>query len=730
MLSLPSAAPLPRADRLRRLACLLLFLCAFGLFAAQHAAADTSAYIPSATPLGFPTDAAAFGGNWWLAGTTCGSGDACLAVGSYEDSSNHNQAYVVPIVDGVPGAAAKVQLPANAATNPNAELEGVTCMASNICEAYGFYYSSGLVTPMVVQITNGVPAPAVAVPLPTGVKASNYFYVQGLSCYSAGTCVAVGDYANSANDLLPFVLPIIDGAPQSADTPAMPADADTTTPNDSLDAVACQPSGVCVAVGAYTDLNSDSEAVVVPITDGVAGTGVATAPADGNGNPDTSLGEVACPASGTCEAVGLYETTADVIENMVVPIVNGAPGTATGLAVAGTQNSDEAYMSPSGLSCSSSSMCVAAGSYIDSSDDGQAAVMPITSAGATVVEASLPAGATANPLAAFYSGASGSSVGCVPSGPCLASGYYSTATSSAATSGMVEQISADGVVGTDLAATAPSDIDSNGPNSAGPYSLLNFGAGCVVSGSCVATGEYFAQSQHTLPYVLSEQAPLTISPSSVAGATQGSAYQATLSAAGAWGSYSWSVSSGSLPAGLSLNSQTGVISGTPTGSGSSSFTAEATGTGSPVQTATETLSLAVSKAASTTSTTSTTPSTPRVSVLSTSTKVSANKLGVKLSCSGASCGGTVKVQLSELVTVKRGKKRVHEHRTVVIGSGGYRVAAGASKTLDLTLKGTGKRALSAAKGHRLAVTIVATVTGGQQATRRETIVAAVKRKKR
>lgn len=53
------------------------------------------------------------------------------------------------------------------------------------------------------------------------------------------------------------------------------------------------------------------------------------------------------------------------------------------------------------------------------------------------------------------------------------------------------------------------------------------------------------------------------------------AYSQALAAAGGNGSYTWTVDSGALPAGLSL-SATGVISGTPTATGGSNFTVRAT----------------------------------------------------------------------------------------------------------------------------------------------------------
>ena len=68
--------------------------------------------------------------------------------------------------------------------------------------------------------------------------------------------------------------------------------------------------------------------------------------------------------------------------------------------------------------------------------------------------------------------------------------------------------------------------------------------------------------------------PPVISTGSLASGTAGASYSATLTATGGITPYTWSVVSGSLPAGLSLASNTGVISGTPTAAGTASFTAQ------------------------------------------------------------------------------------------------------------------------------------------------------------
>jgi subtilase family serine protease len=68
---------------------------------------------------------------------------------------------------------------------------------------------------------------------------------------------------------------------------------------------------------------------------------------------------------------------------------------------------------------------------------------------------------------------------------------------------------------------------------------------------------------------------ITLSPSALADGIDATAYSATISASGGAAPYTYAVTSGALPAGLTLSSS-GTLSGTPTASGSASFTVTAT----------------------------------------------------------------------------------------------------------------------------------------------------------
>ncbi len=91
--------------------------------------------------------------------------------------------------------------------------------------------------------------------------------------------------------------------------------------------------------------------------------------------------------------------------------------------------------------------------------------------------------------------------------------------------------------------------------------------------------------------------PLAITTASLSGGTQGIPYSATVAASGGILPYTWSISGGSLPTGLTLNSTTGVISGTPTATGTFSFTVGVADSSSPPQNSTRSLSIAINAGA-------------------------------------------------------------------------------------------------------------------------------------
>ena len=91
---------------------------------------------------------------------------------------------------------------------------------------------------------------------------------------------------------------------------------------------------------------------------------------------------------------------------------------------------------------------------------------------------------------------------------------------------------------------------------------------------------------------------LTIATASLPTAVLGTAYAGTLAATGGTPPYAWSMTSGTLPAGLTWNASTQTIGGTPTGTAASTtvLAFEVQDSGVPAQTATATLPLKVTQA--------------------------------------------------------------------------------------------------------------------------------------
>jgi hypothetical protein len=127
----------------------------------------------------------------------------------------------------------------------------------------------------------------------------------------------------------------------------------------------------------------------------------------------------------------------------------------------------------------------------------------------------------------------------------------------------------------------------------------------VISGNATATGVFTFTVQVTdsaaQPQSATQQLSIAVTnPLSITTAAtlpqegvKNSPYSLTLGAIGGTQPYTWSVVSGNLPLGLTLNPSSGDISGTPTVSGTSLFTVQAVSTGPPAQTVTKAVSLTV-----------------------------------------------------------------------------------------------------------------------------------------
>jgi hypothetical protein len=145
-----------------------------------------------------------------------------------------------------------------------------------------------------------------------------------------------------------------------------------------------------------------------------------------------------------------------------------------------------------------------------------------------------------------------------------------------------------GIVGTGYQQTLAASGGAGGYNwavSAGALPAgLSLSAGGSITGTPLAAGTSIFTAQvtdssgakATLPLSIVIAPPqLIVTTSSLPNGTAGTTYQQTLAASGGTGGYSWAVSAGALPAGLSL-SAAGSITGIPSVAGTSNFTVQVT----------------------------------------------------------------------------------------------------------------------------------------------------------
>src|SRR5580698_264638 len=129
-------------------------------------------------------------------------------------------------------------------------------------------------------------------------------------------------------------------------------------------------------------------------------------------------------------------------------------------------------------------------------------------------------------------------------------------------------------------------------SSSGLYQAPTVTSNTSATVTATSTADSSASGSAAVTITPSQGTTLTVTTTSLTVATAGTAYSNTLHASGGTTPYTWSLTSGTLPSGISLQS-TGVLSGTTSQTGQFSITVEATDSSSPKKNATQPLTLTV-----------------------------------------------------------------------------------------------------------------------------------------
>jgi hypothetical protein len=192
----------------------------------------------------------------------------------------------------------------------------------------------------------------------------------------------------------------------------------------------------------------------------------------------------------------------------------------------------------------------------------------------------------------------------------------------------------------------------------------------------------------------------TITTTSLTSAEVGHPYSAAITTSGGAAPLTWSITSGALPAGLSI-SNTGGIHGTPTTATSDTFTVSITDADGASTTAS--ISLDVLK--------------PQVAIHSSGLKFKKDSAPVKLSCTTAACAGTIKLEKTSHKHVHHGHKTKTITVTTILASGFYTLGAGDTASFKIKPTGADHAALAGVASTPAHLTLVVTDTGGSSARR-------------
>lgn len=365
--------------------------------------------------------------------------------------------------------------PPNAGPTPRAEISTGACPTTSFCIYDGTYVDSGGNQEEMAAIKTGQTWGQEAEIAPPANAASNpevkLRVLSSLVCTRAGTCIATGTYTNSSSERKTMVAEETSGTWGRAVELALPLTEELSP--------ACPPSGPCVIVANY---NLSGQVQAITETAGSWGQPVQIAlPANAASKPEPQLSGVACPAAGSCVAVGGYQTGSEQYAPMVFSQTNGTWGQA--VQIPPPTGGVRAYLGS--VACQAAGSCFAAGSY-------STVNLPQPNHGAVVAEETngtwgQPVGITlpANSSSTGFAGLG--TVACPGSGPCVALGRYTT------TGGQQEALGAtetNGVWGGAVEIKPPANAASS------PEETLSAVCPASGSGSCIALGTYQDGSGH------------------------------------------------------------------------------------------------------------------------------------------------------------------------------------------------------------------------------------------
>jgi hypothetical protein len=334
-----------------------------------------------------------------LRAVDCPAATACTAVGDYTSSSDAN----LSLAERWNGSSWVIQPTPNPAGGTNNRFNAVSCPTTAVCTAVGRTYNAGNGQYSLVERWNGTSWVLQSAPRPTGSILTEFF---GVSCATATSCIAVGEYRNASNTYLTLA-ERWNGTSWTIKSTPNPAGATFPT----LQAVSCTSATACTAVGTYTNASGTD----VTLAERWNGTTWVIQPTPNHaGATGSYLQGVSCTSATACTATGGYFNSAGTLLTLAERW-NGSTWTiqSTPNRTGATEN----YLYA--VSCTSATACTATGSDQNSSNITVTLVEQWNGTAWVIKPSPNPVGAA---VSALYS------VSCSAAAVCTATGESRTST--------------------------------------------------------------------------------------------------------------------------------------------------------------------------------------------------------------------------------------------------------------------------------------------------------------
>jgi len=349
---------------------------------------------------------------------SCASAGNCAAGGSYiPNRHGYFQGFVAVERRGVWGRASEV--PGLGALNKGglAFVLSVSCASAGNCAAGGNYASRHGQQGFVAVERHGRWGRAIEVPGLGALNTRGDAVVNSVSCPSAGTCAAGGQYSNHRHPVTSQGFVAVERHGRWGRAIEVPGLGALNKGSAVVNSVWCASAGNCAAGGNYKDSHGHRQGFVVSQRHGRWGRAIEVPGLGALNKGNAYVWSVSCGSAGNCAAGGNYKDGGHHQQGFVVSEKNGRWGTAIEVPGLGALNTggNAGVLS---VSCGSAGNCAAGGAYTDNSGLQGFVAAERDGRWGTAIE--VPG------LGALDAGGDAfvDSVSCAPAGTCAAGGDY------------------------------------------------------------------------------------------------------------------------------------------------------------------------------------------------------------------------------------------------------------------------------------------------------------------